>query len=418
MASLNEAPLPLALALRARFQAWLCRVLGYFVLAACVACAMSLLSWSAADPSFTHASSGPTRNLLGPIGAILSDLIVQLFGLSGVLLMLPPLFWGLQLITIGKLDRARATLAIAPVALVLLACAASALPTTGSWPLPYGFGGLLGDQTMKLVGGVLAMLRPERASAAGGLFCLAGGLTLLAKSCGLSHRDLHVIFYRPSLRSVRPKLRCWLDRPSNLRDLVRREPTLRMPPIWGREERALVQMPAVALPSTYGTPGPHVAAGERPYMAPTGIEQPVDETSDIARRFAPARRRQDENKRRESDLWPEDTSDNTSAAFPRQSEAGFSQPPPHPRGELVHSADEPSYCDREDIPADDLYGRAVAIVLGDRKASTRYLQQRLAIGYMRASDLIERMERDGILGAPIYNGMRPILLDGSGSNEV
>jgi S-DNA-T family DNA segregation ATPase FtsK/SpoIIIE len=67
---------------------------------------------------------------------------------------------------------------------------------------------------------------------------------------------------------------------------------------------------------------------------------------------------------------------------------------------------------------DDLYGRAVAIVLGDRKATPAYLQCRLAIGYMRAADLIERMEREGILGAPVYNGMRPILIGGPGSSEV
>ena len=67
---------------------------------------------------------------------------------------------------------------------------------------------------------------------------------------------------------------------------------------------------------------------------------------------------------------------------------------------------------------DDLYGRAVAIVLDDRKASANYLQQRLAIGYMRATDLIERMEREGILGAPVYNGMRPILIGGPGSREI
>jgi len=67
---------------------------------------------------------------------------------------------------------------------------------------------------------------------------------------------------------------------------------------------------------------------------------------------------------------------------------------------------------------DDLYGRAVAIVLSDRKASAAYLQGRLSIGYMRAADLIERMEREGILGAPVYNGMRPILIGGPPPREV
>ena len=46
---------------------------------------------------------------------------------------------------------------------------------------------------------------------------------------------------------------------------------------------------------------------------------------------------------------------------------------------------------------DDLYDRAVAIVLRDGKASTSYIQRRLSIGYNRAADLIERMEREGLI---------------------
>ena len=43
--------------------------------------------------------------------------------------------------------------------------------------------------------------------------------------------------------------------------------------------------------------------------------------------------------------------------------------------------------------------RATAIVLRDQKASTSYLQRRLAIGYNRAADLIERMEREGLISS-------------------
>ena len=53
--------------------------------------------------------------------------------------------------------------------------------------------------------------------------------------------------------------------------------------------------------------------------------------------------------------------------------------------------------DRDRGPSDDdLYDRAVATVLRDRKASTSYIQRRLGIGYNRAADLIERMEREGL----------------------
>ena len=59
----------------------------------------------------------------------------------------------------------------------------------------------------------------------------------------------------------------------------------------------------------------------------------------------------------------------------------------------------------------DLYHQAVEIVLKDRKPTTSYLQRRLGIGYNRAASLIERMEQEGIIGAPSRTGRREILLD-------
>ncbi len=65
---------------------------------------------------------------------------------------------------------------------------------------------------------------------------------------------------------------------------------------------------------------------------------------------------------------------------------------------------------------EDLYGRALAIVVRDQKASTSYLQRRLQIGYNRAADLIERMEREGIVGPANHAGKRAILMGGSGTS--
>lgn len=65
-----------------------------------------------------------------------------------------------------------------------------------------------------------------------------------------------------------------------------------------------------------------------------------------------------------------------------------------------------------DMSGDSLYDRAVAVVLRDRKASTSYIQRRLSVGYNRAADLIERMEREGLISAPNHAGKREILADG------
>nr|WP_081917486.1 DNA translocase FtsK [Devosia sp. LC5] len=59
---------------------------------------------------------------------------------------------------------------------------------------------------------------------------------------------------------------------------------------------------------------------------------------------------------------------------------------------------------------DELYDKAVHIVLSDKKASTSYIQRRLAIGYNKAATLIERMEREGVISQANHAGKREILV--------
>jgi S-DNA-T family DNA segregation ATPase FtsK/SpoIIIE len=60
--------------------------------------------------------------------------------------------------------------------------------------------------------------------------------------------------------------------------------------------------------------------------------------------------------------------------------------------------------------SDDPYDQAVAVVLRDGKASTSYIQRRLGIGYNKAASIIERMEKEGIVGAANHAGKREILV--------
>jgi len=65
----------------------------------------------------------------------------------------------------------------------------------------------------------------------------------------------------------------------------------------------------------------------------------------------------------------------------------------------------------------DLYNQAVAVVKRDRKASTSYIQRRLQIGYNRAATLMERMEKEGIVGQPNHAGKREILIPEDGAER-
>ena len=85
--------------------------------------------------------------------------------------------------------------------------------------------------------------------------------------------------------------------------------------------------------------------------------------------------------------------------------------------EAVTEEDDDSGEDGEDPETygesgNELYDQAVAVVLRDRKVSTSYIQRRLGIGYNRAASLIERMEKEGLIGAANHAGKREILVGG------
>ncbi|MBK8084578.1 MAG: DNA translocase FtsK [Devosia sp.] len=80
-------------------------------------------------------------------------------------------------------------------------------------------------------------------------------------------------------------------------------------------------------------------------------------------------------------------------------------------------ADEDELDEGGEMPGDDysgsgdeLYDKAVNVVLTDKKVSTSYIQRRLAVGYNKAATLIERMEKEGVISAANHAGKREILV--------
>ncbi len=57
-----------------------------------------------------------------------------------------------------------------------------------------------------------------------------------------------------------------------------------------------------------------------------------------------------------------------------------------------------------------LFDQAVSVVARDGKASTSYIQRKLAIGYNKAARLVEQMETEGIVGPASPTGKREILV--------
>ena len=125
-------------------------IAGLVALAGVASLTLALLTWSVSDPSLNHATNARVHNLLGAPGAIAADLVMQFLGLASAALLTPPAFWGWRLITQRRLERPRLKAGLYLIGVIAAAGLASLLPAPGSWPLPTGLGGVVGDAVLAL----------------------------------------------------------------------------------------------------------------------------------------------------------------------------------------------------------------------------------------------------------------------------
>ena len=161
------------------------RMGGIVLLVAAAAVWVSLVTWSIEDPSLTHATATPPRNLLGPLGAIVSDLMLQTFGFAAVFALLPPLLWGAELISRQQLRDSRTKVVFYPLAVLAVSAAIACYPAPWSWPLNHGLGGAMGDGLFGLAVKLFATINKDRADIAAALFLNISSLGLVARCTGL-----------------------------------------------------------------------------------------------------------------------------------------------------------------------------------------------------------------------------------------
>src|SRR3984885_10508456 len=136
----------LGVALRRRLR----ELVGIALISLAMMAGLSLASWSVQDPSLSHATDAPVRNLLGVPGAVAADLMMQLLGLGALALLLPVAVWGYRLLGHRRLSHERLRVVLWLIGAVLAAAFASCLPRSPHWPLPSGLGGVVGDAMLRL----------------------------------------------------------------------------------------------------------------------------------------------------------------------------------------------------------------------------------------------------------------------------
>ncbi|SNZ19759.1 DNA translocase FtsK 4TM domain-containing protein [Cohaesibacter gelatinilyticus] len=163
---------------------------GLFGLALCAMIAGALATWHVADPSLSNATEIAPRNFLGLPGAMISDLMIQTFGLGSAFLLIPPVIWFWRLVRIHPMRITRIRSLAWLGGLAAIAIAFSTIPAPNSWPLPISLGGMIGDGFLA----VISMIDPHFINGLGAIiigtaFC-AGGILLLLNSVDTTWRQL------------------------------------------------------------------------------------------------------------------------------------------------------------------------------------------------------------------------------------
>jgi S-DNA-T family DNA segregation ATPase FtsK/SpoIIIE len=108
--------------------------------------ALTLITYSSTDPSLSHATNTPARNLGGRWGALVADILLQTLGLGAGLIVATLAAWGFRLMRIHHLPVWWLRLSLLPVAVLLASLALAFVPPPPSWSsfINIGLGGVVG----------------------------------------------------------------------------------------------------------------------------------------------------------------------------------------------------------------------------------------------------------------------------------
>lgn len=155
---------------------------------------LCLLSWSIDDPSFNHATSQDPRNVLGPLGASLADLLFQSAGLAAIAIFLPPAAWGWTLLSGRRHLHPRLRFVLWPSAVLLIAGALSALTPPKAWPLSVNLGGMSGEALLSIIDRTLAGLVPAWGASLAGPSLAVLGAFFLIRAAGVRLKDFSLLW--------------------------------------------------------------------------------------------------------------------------------------------------------------------------------------------------------------------------------
>ncbi|WP_246218099.1 FtsK/SpoIIIE family DNA translocase [Jiella pacifica] len=111
---------------------------------------LACATWSVTDPSLSQSNQNMIENAAGATGAIVADLMMQIFGIGATLVIGLPVIWALRLIRGNGVDHIWKRGWFAVGGIVLFCAALGCIEPPATWPLPIGIGGVAGDLVLKI----------------------------------------------------------------------------------------------------------------------------------------------------------------------------------------------------------------------------------------------------------------------------
>ena len=161
---------------------------GLLLFAAACAALLALISHHADDASLNNANGRAVSNLLGPLGAVAADLLLQTFGFAAVAFLAPPACWGLRALAGKSLRHAMWRLVAWPLGTLTIAAGLGIFPAPSS--LPAGLGGMIGIAAAGLSAHTGQVYGHGWIGIALPLFLLLAGLPLAFLATGLRFMPL------------------------------------------------------------------------------------------------------------------------------------------------------------------------------------------------------------------------------------
>ncbi|MBK6704528.1 MAG: DNA translocase FtsK 4TM domain-containing protein [Caulobacteraceae bacterium] len=162
-----------------------CGVIGAYGLGA-------VLTYSPEDPSLNTAADGVPHNLFGGPGAMLADLAVRRLGAAAPLMFAAMFAAGALRVMrrqlVARIDKRR--IGAASGGIVLLAAAATTIPTPEGWPLATGSGGMLGDSIASIISGLASMPGLPFLAVLTGIVCAVAGLLFVGWAFQIRPEDV------------------------------------------------------------------------------------------------------------------------------------------------------------------------------------------------------------------------------------